>query len=225
MYKKKILLYNVFATTKIDVFNNTLVECSGQREYFNKGATTMYKFVDLTGKKFGKLTVIKRVGVDKGRNILWLCKCDCGNEIIVNRGGLKNGSIKSCGCLLRETAKNKIIQYNKNRRKYKNLPYDKTQYTLYNVWTKMMDRCYNKKSPRYKDWGGRGIKVCKGWHNFENFYYWAISLKYNITQPWYDRTLDRIDNNANYKPGNCRVVSMAIQNKNKRNNKKGKIYA
>lgn len=223
MYKQAKKIYNNFATTKIDVFNNTLVECSGQREYFNKGATTMrkaYNFIDLTNEKFGRLTAIKYLGNSK-----WLCKCDCGKEIIAERGTLRTGSKKSCGCLLKESSKKLITQYNLNRRRWKDLPYDKTQFVLYNVWGKMMDRCYNKSSIRYEDWGGRGIKVCEEWHNFGSFYKWAINLGYDITQPWYNRTLDRINNSGNYEPSNCRIVSMKVQNKNKRKYKKGDKYA
>ena len=85
----------------------------------------------------------------------------------------------------------------------------------------MLDRCYNKNSDRYKDWGGRGIKVCKEWHDFESFYSWAILSGYKGLSQKYE-SLDRIDNNGNYEPNNCRWADIITQNNNKRNNRRKK---
>ena len=149
---------------------------------------------DLIGKKYNKLTIIdaKR---EKGR-IYVNAKCDCGNIKKYYYSCLKNGHTQSCGCINRTTNGESITR-------------------LYKIYKHIKNRCYNIKDPRYSDWGGRGIIVCDEWKdNFRNFKQWALNNGYNDTL-----TIDRIDNNDNYEPNNCRWITQKIQNRNKRNTK------
>lgn len=119
---------------------------------------------NLTGMTFHRLTVIKHAGSKQGR-VMWLCQCTCNKLTIVSGHDLLSGHTKSCGCLQRESYKHGIRHGLKNSK-------------IYNNWKAMMERCYNKKHTSYKDYGGRGITVCKDWHNILNFYQWAMSNGY-----------------------------------------------
>ena len=157
----------------------------------------MGAFIDLTGQKFGKLTVIERAENKNGR-VAWLCKCDCGNFTTVTSKRLRNGDTKSCGCYHKE----KISKHNKSNSR------------LYNIYSHIKQRCYNLKNCRYKNYGGRGITICDEWlHNFQAFYDWAMANGYDDTL-----TIDRIDNNKGYSPDNCRWITNKEQQSNKCNN-------
>lgn len=146
----------------------------------------MGKFKDLTGQKFGKLTVISFSHKDKNNRACWLCKCDCGNpEMIIVKGSyLSNGSTKSCGCLRKGKARKNLKKINKDRTKYKKYNYKTMPYgnKLHNVFNNMKNRCSNIKDKHYKWYGERGIKVCEEWldkeKGFINFYNWAIENGY-----------------------------------------------
>ena len=152
---------------------------------------------DITGKKFGKLTAIQRAGRDKNGKYLWLCKCDCGGEKIVTSSDLVTGNTKSCGCLVT------------------NKTHGGSYTALYKTWVQMKMRCYNPNHASYYNYGGRGIKVCDEWngeHSFSVFCEWAIGAGYKE-----GLSLDRIDNEKDYYPENCRWVTRAFQERNKRN--------
>ncbi|KKK59795.1 hypothetical protein LCGC14_3030790 [marine sediment metagenome] len=152
--------------------------------------------IDLTSKKFGRLTVIKRVDKNKSRNYRWLCKCDCGKEKIILGYNLKNGHTKSCGCLLKE-GNNTTHSHSKTK--------------TYHSWHNMIRRCTNFNDLSYHNYGGRGITVCKRWRNsFENF------LEDMGEPPTDSHSIDRINNNGNYCRENCQWTTRKEQNRNKR---------
>ncbi len=156
---------------------------------------------DLTGKRFGRLTVLEFVPNEKAKSY-WKCRCDCGNIRIIQGTALKNGNTKSCGCYHSEVSA-------KRREKHK-----LTHTRLYSVWNRMKQRCYNSNDKCYKGYGARGIKVCDEWRqDFKAFYDWAIANKYKS-----GLSIDRIDVNGNYEPDNCRWVDMKTQARNRRNN-------
>lgn len=156
----------------------------------------------MIGRKFGKLTVLEECEERKRRSKVYKCLCDCGNITNVVGYRLRNGTIRSCGCLRKEV--NATLKAKHGKR-----------YTrLYNIWLNSKQRCYNTKSRDYKDYGERGIKICDDWlHDFMSFYDWAMSNGYQE-----NLTIDRIDVNGNYEPSNCRWVDQKTQQNNKRTN-------
>lgn len=158
------------------------------------------RLINLTGQKFGRLTVLDRLhNYHDKKQTHWLCVCDCGSLVEVFGFMLRNGNTKSCGCLNKE-----IIT-----------THDKSNTRLYNIWTLMKARCYNKNNRAYHNYGGRGIAVCDEWKDdFQAFYVWSIENGYveNLS-------IDRINNNGNYSSNNCRWVTRKQQNRNTRRNR------
>lgn len=160
----------------------------------------MQKRTTLYGMKFGKLTAIEPVRVGNEKRLRWKCLCDCGKEVIVSSYNLKSGHTKSCGCLISDilTERNKANAKPRNER-------------LYRIYYGMMSRCNNKKYDAYQHYGARGICVCDEWAgHFYDFEKWALSNGYRE-----DLTIDRIDNDGNYEPSNCRWVDMKVQSNNR----------
>lgn len=157
---------------------------------------------DLTGIKYGRLTVVKRVENSRNGSSRWLCRCDCGEERIHTAGHLNYGDVLSCGCLGKES------------RLHSNTSHGGSKTKLYRVWHSMKDRCLLETSRAFKHYGGRGISVCEEWLKYEPFYRWAIENGYKE-----GLSIDRIDVDGNYEPSNCRWVSKAIQANNKRSNR------
>lgn len=159
----------------------------------------MPRVKNLTGRKFGRLTVIKEEGRAKDRHVLWFCKCDCGNTCLVPSNVLKKGDTRSCGCLFEET-----------QHIPKHIKHGESNTRLYQIWIDMRDRCRNKNNKRYYSYGGRGITVCEEWRdNFQAFHDWAMANGYRE-----DLTIDRENVNGNYEPSNCRWKTRKEQNNN-----------
>ena len=158
--------------------------------------------IDLTGHKYGKLTVL-RIDTDiPGKKKKWLCKCECGNETIVSGSNLRNGHTKSCLKCGYESTKKAITKHGQSHTK------------LFYVWNSMKSRCENQKNKSYKDYGAKGISVCEEWHDSVNFFEWALRNGYKE-----GLEIDRIDVNGNYEPSNCRWINRLENANNKTNNK------
>lgn len=168
--------------------------------------------IDLTGQRFGRLTVIERAGSNKWNQAKWRCKCDCGNEIVTLGNLLQRGGTRSCGCLAAELwAVNHLNAHT---------THGGTNSRLYCVWYDMKVRCENKNSRGYKWYGAKGVTICEEWHDFAKFREWAMSTGYDLDAKPGECTLDRIDPFGNYEPSNCRWVSMSVQRRNRRDNYK-----
>lgn len=160
--------------------------------------------LNLSGRVFGRLKVISRT-LTPGKQSHWLCECQCGNTRVVRGTSLTSGHTKSCGCLHDEASAVRISEQNKKHGKRKT--------RLYSIWSDMKKRCNNEKHWAFSNYGGRGITVCKEWQEFLPFYEWAMRNDYRE-----NLTIDRIDNDGNYEPGNCRWVTRKVQGNNKSNN-------
>lgn len=158
----------------------------------------MPKLIDLTGKKYGRLTVIERSGVRGGQSS-WLCKCECGNKKVVIGKNLRRGLTTSCGC------------YHNELLSVRNTTHGLSKTRIYRIWRDMKNRCFYSKDKHFKDYGGRGITICDEWKNsFESFYKWSDANGYSEKL-----TIDRIDNDGNYEPSNCRWITMKEQCQNR----------
>jgi hypothetical protein len=152
---------------------------------------------DLTGRVFGRLTVLRRRAEDLNGRVAWIVKCECGNEHVVNPDGLVRGATKSCGCLAREVAA---------RIKTKHGMHGSSEHQC---WANMVARCTNPKKSAYADYGARGIKVCERWREFENFI-----ADMGARPP--GTSIERLDVNGDYEPGNCVWATDETQANNKR---------
>lgn len=159
--------------------------------------------LDLTGQRFSKLVALRRAA-SVCRSARWVCQCDCGNEHIVRTGNLMSGAVKSCGCL------NNV----ENKRK-RCTTHGKSDTTEFTIWAQMRGRCNNPSNRAFKNYGGRGIKVCDRWDNS-----FSAFLEDMGTRPSLAHSLDRTDNNGNYEPGNCRWATWEQQQNNRRSNRR-----
>lgn len=156
--------------------------------------------VDITGQRFGRLTVVEFHHRDAKSLSYWVCKCDCGNTVVKEMQEMKFGHAMSCGCLQREA-----------RIKTKT-KHGLCHTRLFRIWSGIRNRCGNPNEPAFKHYGGRGVTVCDEWKDdFQAFYDWAMANGYSD-----ELSIDRIDTNGNYEPNNCRWTDLKTQNNNRR---------
>lgn len=174
--------------------------------------TTFRKsYHNITGSRFSRLVAVEPAGKTiRSSGVVWLCKCDCGNTALVEKSMLSKGKTRSCGCLNTE-ARRLVI---KNTRNHKNT-HGMTHSRVYYTWRNMINRCSSPKNSHYIHYGGRGIKVCKRWLSFKNFLA-------DMGEPGTGMSIDRIDNDGNYEPGNCRWATSTQQAWNQRKSPKSK---
>lgn len=173
----------------------------------------MPALINLSGMRFGFLTVQARNGTANDGQSTWLCICDCGCETTVKAGNLRSGHTTSCGCFKkRRIHETQSIHMQSHKR-------------LYNVWTSMKARCQNPHSAFFRHYGGRGIEICKEWKDdYQAFHQWAMENGYDPKAKFGECTIDRIDTDGNYCPQNCRWTDMKTQRHNRRDSYRGGAF-
>lgn len=155
--------------------------------------------INITGETYGRLAVLSLAAPRGGRRH-WLCRCVCGREKVVSQAAMRRGYTQSCGCLEAEN------------RRTRNITHGMRHTSVYGSWRNMRSRCENPSLPRFEDYGGRGITVCKRWASFEAFY------EDMGDPPTPKHSIERHDNDRGYEPDNCYWATIDVQTRNKRNN-------
>lgn len=164
------------------------------------------RVLDLVGKRFGRLVVIKEAENNKFNQRRYLCKCDCGNEVVVIATRLNQNLTRSCGCLSKDTTTERNYTHKGSKER------------LYMIWCAMKARCYNLNNREYENYGGRGIQVCNEWLDYSKFREFMLLHGYDSNAPRGKYTIDRIDNDGDYCPENCRVIPIQQQMYNRTDN-------
>jgi len=162
------------------------------------------KAIDLTGSRFGRLVAIERGDPHTSpsrKQVTWVCRCDCGNTVTVQRGSLRAGTTTSCGCSYADGGKRKRTERYENRSEYTS-------------WSLLRDRCKNRNNKEWKNYGGRGIKVCRQWDESFSVFFSDMGKK-----PSPHHSIDRINVDGDYEPKNCRWATNHQQSRNRRNNR------
>lgn len=168
--------------------------------------------IDLRHKTFNRLTAVEPVGRDPKGGIQWRCVCSCGKETVVLATLLRNNKIKSCGCLMLDRTRETNTKHGRSGNRLR-AP------RLYHIWLGMKQRCHNPKSKDCSNYGGRGITVCQAWRDdYMAFHRWAMANGYED-----HLTIDRVNNDGNYEPDNCRWATHSEQNFNRRPKARGAV--